>query len=49
LILPENNRSHFDKIDKRITAKFEKVHFVKSVDEVLKIVFGEDYKNIKFE
>ena len=47
LILPAHNRSRFEKIDKRITNKFKKVHFVKSVDEVLTIVFGKDYKKIK--
>ena len=49
LILPEANRLHFEKIDERIKDKFEKVYFVSSIEEVLKIVFGENYKDVKFE
>jgi ATP-dependent Lon protease len=47
LILPEQNKLDFNNIDERIKNKFKKVHFVRSVEEVLVIVFGEDYKDIK--
>lgn len=46
LILPAHNRSHFEKIDKRIKDKFKKVHFVKSTNEVLEIVFGEEFRRL---